>query len=175
MAYGFVTEDFVAICLVLLEGDARRSTWELIQAVEEYQTRQQGHFGTTDNDLKHALYHLGIDHGFFKYEDCEQPVERLFSMPFSVLIPIILNEYQNFYCNDEGEDFIKEPVPGHPWRRDRLLACFAGTPTAGEVRILLAELGWNLNMLEYFLEGRAQCWEADSRVEEAMTNILRLR
>jgi hypothetical protein len=175
MAYGLVTEDFVAICLTLLEGDAQRSTWELIQAVEEYQTRQNGRFGTTENDLKQALYHLCINHGFFTYEECNQPAEKLFYMPFSQLIPIILKEYQTFYCNDEGQDFIKEPVPGHPWRRDRLLACFEGTPTAAEVRNLLAELGWSLKFLEFFLEGRAQYWEEDSPVEEALTHILRLR
>lgn len=175
MAYAIVVEDVVAICLVLLEGDAQRSTWELILAVEEYQNRQNGHFGTTANDLKQALSHLCINHGFFKYEDCEQPLEKLFSMPFSRLIPIILKEYQTFYCNDEGEDFVKEPVPGDPWRRGRLLACFKGTPTAAEVRNLLAELGWNMNVLEFYLEGRAEYWRDDCPVEEAMTLILRLR
>ena len=175
MAYGFVTEDFVAICLVLLEGDASRSTWELIQAVQEYQTQQGGHFGTNASDVKTALLFLCVHHGFFKYDDCGLPEEKLFSMPFSQLIPIILKEYQTFYCNDEGEGFVKEPVPGNPWRRERLLACFAGEPTAAQVRNLLAKLGWSINVLEYFLAGRARYWEEDSPVEEAMALILRLR
>jgi len=175
MAYGFVAEDFVAICLLLLEGDAQRSTWELIQAVEAYQTQQKGHFGMTDNDLRSTFYFFCIEQKFFTYEECKNPPEKLFLMPFSQLIPIILKEYTTFYCNDHDNSLDREPVLQPSMRRKQLMACFAEEPTPAKVRALLTELGWSKEKIQYFLQGRSDCWEESSVVEEVSTNVYRLR
>lgn len=58
MPNSLLTEDFLAICLVLSEGDAQCTVGELLRKADQWQKENHRVFGIKLNDLKNAFYLL---------------------------------------------------------------------------------------------------------------------
>ena len=58
MPHSLLTEDFLAICLVLADGDAQCSVGEVLRKADQWQKENQRVFGIKFNDLKNAFYLL---------------------------------------------------------------------------------------------------------------------
>lgn len=63
------SEDIVAICLVLAEGDIQKSIEEIIIRVENYQINNNRHFGISRYDFRGLFYELGVTLGVISYSD----------------------------------------------------------------------------------------------------------
>ena len=177
MANGFVAEDMVAICLVLLDGEAHRPVIDLLRAIDAYQEKMGRSFGTIPDDITTALYFLGWDHDFIKSEDRAKEPEEIFTMPFSSLIPLILKKCEAVYFNDSCDnpwDYYREECTPS-WRRARLLSCFSKDPAPEEVRELLREIDWNEEMLELFLHNGCEFWREYVYLDDELLPIRRLR
>ena len=61
MAYGIASNDFVALCLVLAEGDSALCLEEVIQRGEAEQAHYASHFGVSERDFRMAFVWLAIE------------------------------------------------------------------------------------------------------------------
>ncbi len=58
MAASILSQDLIAICLILSKGDTRTKLEEVIQVVENYQDLSDRHFGITRQDFRNLLWKL---------------------------------------------------------------------------------------------------------------------
>ena len=101
MAAAILTEDFLAICLILANGDLGTRLEEVICRAETYQESSDRHFGITRRDFRCAFIRLCFriypETGVGNYEEMLtiNPLLRHWINP-------ILN-FEDVYFNDEGE------------------------------------------------------------------------
>ena len=100
MAAAIVTEDFLAICLILADGDINMRLEEVICRAEAYQESSDSHFGISRSDFRCAFNKLSFviyhETGVGNYE------EMLTRNPLLQhwIGPIL--KYEDVYFNDEG-------------------------------------------------------------------------
>ena len=103
MTAAILTEDFLAISLILTNGDINSRLEEVICRVEAYQESSDRHFGIYRRDFRSSINMLSFqvyhERGIGSYEEmlATNPLLRHWMYP-------ILN-YEIVYFNDEGESW----------------------------------------------------------------------
>ncbi len=110
MAAEILSQDIIAICLVLSEGNLTMSLGELIERVEQYQERQDRHFGLSRQDFRGLFRNWLCDLGLAKLDDFS-PLAPRCPIPLQRLLSRIL-EFHSAWFNDEGEYWNQEPSWG---------------------------------------------------------------
>jgi len=113
MPASILTEDFLAICLILAYGDMNMELEEIICRVESFQSSSDRHFGISRYDFRNAINMLSFniyhETGIGNYK------EMLAIKPLlkNWICPIL--QYDDVYFNDEGEHWCeferKSPSP----------------------------------------------------------------
>ena len=98
MAASILSQDILAICLFLADGNIDLSIEEVIHRVEKYQEEQDRHFGISRSDFRN-LFHMLIS--------WELRIKEFDDIKLSDIITDILM-YQYAHFNDEGENWIKD-------------------------------------------------------------------
>ncbi len=93
MAATILSQDILAICLLLSDGNLDLSLKEVIHRAEEYQETQDRHFGISRSDFRGLFHRLN-----WAYE--------MDAIKMREVISDIL-EYHDAYFNDEGESWYK--------------------------------------------------------------------
>lgn len=101
MAASILTQDILAICLLLANGKVDLSVEEVIGRVENYQALNDRHFGISTADFRNLFRTLISWELELKGFD-----EKLDDVKFSHIIGYILN-YHYAHFNDEGEHWCK--------------------------------------------------------------------
>ncbi len=102
MAAVILSQDILAICLFLADGNINLSLGEVIRRVENYQEVQNRHFGISRSDFR-GLFQMLIswELGIKSFGD------ELDDIKLSYIITEIL-KYHDGYFNDEGEHWTKD-------------------------------------------------------------------
>jgi hypothetical protein len=103
LGIGILTEDFVAICLLLVDGDTTTSLDNLILAAEGFQRRTNRYFGTSESDFR-GIVRVGLlarELGVWELD--EDRVLR--KIKLNEAIPEILR-FHTTWSNDEGDYLI---------------------------------------------------------------------
>ena len=147
MTTAIFTEDFLAICLILANGDINIRLEEIICLVEAYQESSDCHFGISRSDFRCAFNKLSFqiyhETGVGNYEDMltRNPLLQHWIGP--------ILKYGDVYFNDEGEHWCphigKVPSKVNMKMRD----FFIGTNTHSPEIVMrfLNELGKNQTTL----------------------------
>jgi len=93
MAATIMSQDILAICLLLSDGNLDLNLKEVILRAEEYQETQGRHFGISRSDFR----------GLFQLQNWEYEMDAI---KMRDIINDIL-EYHDAYFNDEGEYWYK--------------------------------------------------------------------
>lgn len=93
MATSILTEDFVGICLILVEGNISASLEDVILTAERFQQEHNRHFGTWENDFR-LLFLADPNWAWTRSGDFRH-------IPLQDIIPRILS-FREAYFNDEG-------------------------------------------------------------------------
>ena len=101
MATTTLTQDILAICLLLADGDTDTSLEQIINRAEEYQKIENRHFGISRRDFRNLLrmlvsWELRLKNFSESLDDI-----KLHDVATSIL------EYRDVYFNDEGEHWCK--------------------------------------------------------------------
>lgn len=139
MSASILTEDVLAICLILADGNVNASMEQIICSVEAYQELSDRHFGITRSDFRnslHFLFHNGFpdEPGWCDYEEtwCRKPLLRHW-------ITLILN-YDELYCNEEGEHWY--PHEGAvPSEHNRMMRRFFSDTNSDDPESVMRFLG----------------------------------
>jgi hypothetical protein len=98
LAVTILTEDFIAICLLLVDGDTTTGLDDVIRAAEGYQRRTNRHFGTSASDFRGILRIGLLLWGLGEDKELEQ-------IELKEAIPEILRFYTT-WSNDEGDYWV---------------------------------------------------------------------
>lgn len=97
MAASILSQDFLAICLIVSEGDLNKNIQEVVIAVEKFQQDGNRHFGITQHDFQGIIGRL-MKSGYMNDEEFKETRLR------DILHEILNYEYAHF--NDGGEDWV---------------------------------------------------------------------
>ena len=96
------SDDFLAVCLLLAEGNLHLSLRELNNRANQFQEEHDSYFGDSGGDFREALVMLAYHYrGHYDLE---------LDFPLWPLIPTLL-DFREVYCNDEGCDWNKGNEP----------------------------------------------------------------
>ena len=159
MAYGIASNDFVALCLVLAEGDSALCLEEVIQRGEAEQAHYASHFGVSERDFRMAFVWLAIESEVVSLlaRDLDKKLEAAFQQPLREWIPRILF-YSEIYFNDEAEHWIKATSVGSwittastPGLTEAALQAMSRA-TPRQVMAALGQLGWERATVSLYVE-----------------------
>lgn len=142
MSEPITSENFVAICLLAVDGDVHASLLDVVGQVERYQTSYDRHFGNSVSDFRSGLFWLldengyGIQHG----RDSLLGGLTLHDWVFKIL------DYEEFYCNDEGEHWIKRRHPLPPTSPFERFFTANPNPSREAVKSFLNSIGKNAGL-----------------------------
>jgi hypothetical protein len=105
MAAAILSQDIIAICLLLTNGNIKLQLDEVICRIEKYQETKNRHFGISRSDIRNLFQNLI----FFEME-LREIGEELNDIWLTDIILKVL-EYHDAYFNDEGEFWIKYSLP----------------------------------------------------------------
>jgi hypothetical protein len=161
MACSIASEDLLAICLVLADGDLSLDTGEVMRRAIAFQQERGSHLGTCESDLFLALVWLGLTSRLWRFGPTGDPVEMLQRVVLGQWVEPILAQ-RDVWLDEDGEDWT-------PWGRDApsernaaWRAFFAAhpDPAPAEVRDWLASEGWSRERVASFLaSARADTWQ----------------
>ena len=147
MAAAILTEDFLAVCLYLVDGDVDARLEQIIARAEEYQEHSNRHFGISRSDYRSAFYALSFEvHTEKGIGDYKETLERY---PFlrQWIDPILA--YEDVYFNDEGEHWWPGDGLSPSKTRLKMQAFFSksGDHNPAAVNRFLGELGKDSTIL----------------------------
>ena len=102
MAASLLSQDIVAICLVIAEGNIEFSLEEIICRLEKFQDTNNRHFGISESDFRILFKNL-----IYSELELKTFCDEIGDIRLCDIIPDILN-YSDAFFNDEGEYWIKE-------------------------------------------------------------------
>jgi hypothetical protein len=110
MAGGTLSQDIVAICLVLAEGDANVDLEQVMLEADRFQEANNRHFGLTRQDLRGLFaslfaWDLGSEHPLAIRLGRSWLEHKFKGVQLREIIPLIL-PFQEAYFNDEGEYWV---------------------------------------------------------------------
>ncbi|MFZ5993473.1 MAG: hypothetical protein ACOYU4_00580 [Thermodesulfobacteriota bacterium] len=154
MAYAITSEDFLAICLVIANGDTGLSTEKIIQRAETYQEFTASHFGVSETDFRMAFVWLGIKTGLLKFGSITGSgnIPLLQKIPLKKWITPIL-KYCDVYFNDEGEHWCGQDKA--PSERNLLMCKFfrdSQNDSPEKIINFLTKYDWKFDLLQRCLE-----------------------
>jgi hypothetical protein len=102
MAIATLSQDILAICLVLADGDIHLPMEEIIRRAEDFQETHDRHFGISQRDFRGLFLQLPSldDYKLLIFGDCQRAPEDAARLHDCVLD--ILSHY-DAYFNDEGD------------------------------------------------------------------------
>ena len=103
-----LSQDILAVCLVLADGDIDLTLAEVVRRAEGYQERADRHFGISTSDFRGLMCQL-LPPG-----SCWACVARMEGVGEEVRLREVIGDilgYHDGWCNDEGEGWIPaEPM-----------------------------------------------------------------
>ena len=107
MATAALSQDIVGICLVLAKGDTNMDFEQVMLEAEEFQKRNNRHFGIGREDLRGVfaslfIWNLEREHPLSIRLGCSWQERTFKGVQLREIIPLIL-PFQDAYFNDEGE------------------------------------------------------------------------
>ncbi len=100
MAKVMLSQDVLAICLIIADGDIEIGLEQIIQGVEKFQDRENCHFGIDFRCAFHML--LSLELGVKSFSD------NFDQFKLADIMADMLS-FDDVYCNDEGENWYKRP------------------------------------------------------------------
>lgn len=161
MAYAIRSEDLMAICIVLAEGDIDVDLSSVIARVESLQRDCGDHFGVWETDFRMSFFWLGYRNELYELNAIKPDGEVAdFAQPLSAWLDRLLG-WREVYFNDEGEHWV-DWIPGEEADRQRRARAFLAriTPLSPRDRLQeLADIGWPAEGAAAFMEG-GRWWNA---------------
>lgn len=149
MAYGLLSEDFLAACLILAGGELDLEVRQLIDRANSLESELADHFGVTECDFHMALFWLCVLNGIVPWPPKDDPYETLRSVRLRQLVRPML-DHCDVWFNDEGEHWLRrEDGYREQTAAARVLLELAETDdclSAEEVLGVLARLGWTADL-----------------------------
>lgn len=156
MGYGILSEDMLAICLLVAKGDVTMPMGEVVYRVEEFQ-REHGFFGVSDTDFRSAFMHLAEFAGngtktrediYLKSENPREIFDSLFLRDF--IMPVL--GLCGIWFNDEGEAWEHDDEYPPTWRNRLLKEYFSSQEISGPENVMefLHLFGWDADNLHDF-------------------------
>jgi len=165
VAYAIPSEEFLAIALLLADGNTAIRLAEVVRRADRYQKEVSAHYGVSADDFRGAMLRLGIEAGFFSDAD-------VWKRGSAVLELVTLKQgigpmltYVDVYFNDEGEHWCSAADLGMTddtiSRRFRMADFFAdpANDAPALVRRFLHAAGWKTDTLRRWLESEFWRWE----------------
>lgn len=150
MAYGIYSEDFLAICLFMVNGNISTSLLDLIETVELFQKKNDSYYGTIDSDFRSSLLYLCMEHNLIKdFPSTDEEYQVFDTIPLKEIILPILTKY-DIYFNDSEAYW--DPVHKGSKRLknyDEMFRFFSSgvEKTPDEVRSFLEKSSWSPSIM----------------------------